>query len=524
MVVSEAPAVEERRVRDWSMVDTLCALGITVIAGVLRFARLGDPDTLVFDETYYAKDACWYLFISDQVCDTDVEITQVHPPLAKWLIAIGIRLFGYDSFGWRVSAAVAGTIGVLLVYLLARKLLRSTAGASIAAGLVALDFLHFVQSRISMLDIFAVTFGTAAVLFVVYDRDRLIAKLRARGPDAEVDAEAAADEEEDTEPNAPVVEDHGLLDRPWRIAAGAAGGAAAACKWNGGFYLLLVIVLTVTWEISARRREGKGWGGGARGFFSQELASTLLWLVLLPMLVYALSYVGRLEWTDSTWYRALWDRHKYMMDFHTGLASHHSYESPAWSWILLKRPVSFFFETDSQGRYKEIFAAGNPFVWWPAILALVYIAFRWLRSRDLTSPEGVIFGGFVATYLLWLPLSITGRSATFIFYLLPAIPFICLALGYIATRIGDTWEAKAAISLFWVGTVGLFIFYYPLLAQTALPKPDWDRRIWIFDDCDPAEPVRTRVTVTETEDGAPVTRATTTESNENLPPPGWCWI
>jgi dolichyl-phosphate-mannose--protein O-mannosyl transferase len=488
---SEAPRT------GWSRPDWIAATAVTVVAAAIRLARLSSPEKLVFDETYYAKDACWYVKASSSICDTSSEISQVHPPLAKWLIAIGIRIFGNTSFGWRISAAVAGTIGVLLLYLLARKLLDSTMGATLASGLLALDFLHFVQSRTSMLDIFAVTFGTAAVLFCVYDRERLLMN----GSDA-----------------------HGPLDRPWRIAAGAAGGAATACKWNGGFFLLLVIVLTIAWEVGARRKRGQTFFGALRRAFLEETVTILLWLVLLPLFVYSFTFIGRLEWGEGTWYRALWDRHKYMFDFHTNLESHHSYESPAWSWLLLKRPVSYFFETDSHDRYKEIFATGNPFVWWPGALAVVYAAFRWLRKRDFRSPEGVIVGGFAATYLLWIPLSVTGRSATFIFYFLPAVPFLCLALAYIATRIGRSWEARAAIALFSLGTIGLFVFYYPLLAETALPKPQWDKRIWIFNNCDPADPVETTVTVTQTKGGKVETSAQKTSSSESLPPPGWCWI
>lgn len=488
---------EPPRRPDWSRSDWIAATIVTLVAGAIRFVRLAEPDTLVFDETYYAKDACWYLESSSSICDTGSEISQVHPPLGKWLIAIGIRLFNSNPFGWRFTAAVFGTLGVLLLYLLARKLLGSTLGATMAAGLLTLDFLHFVQSRTSMLDIFAATFGTAAVLFVVYDRDRLLNKTQT---------------------------ELGRFDRPWRIAAGAAGGAATACKWSGAFFLLLVIMLTICWEYAARRRSGAGRSRAFGRMIVEEIPTVVLWLVFLPMGVYAFTYIGRLEWSEGTWYKALWDRHKYMFDFHANLESPHSYESPSWSWLLLKRPVSYFFETDSQDRYKEIFATGNPFVWWPALLALVYAAYRWIRSHDFSAPEGVIVGGFIATYGPWLPLALTGRQATFLFYLLPAIPFLCLVLGYLATKIGDSWEAKAALTLFSAGTVGLFIFYYPLLAQTAIPKSDWDRRIWIFDDCDPADPIETTVTVTETRNRRVETKEKVSSSNESLPPPGWCWI
>ncbi len=491
----EKPA---RPPRDWTRFDQIALITVTLVAGVLRLVRLADPDSLVFDEEYYAKDSCWYVHVSDAMCDRTSEVTQVHPPLGKWLLAIGIRLFGYNTFGWRIMAVVAGTVTVALLYLLARKLLGSTLGATIASGLLALDFLHFVQSRVAMLDVFAVAFGVAAVLFVVYDRDRILTGQH---------------------------EPRGLLERPWRIAAGAAAGAATASKWSGAFFLVLVIVLTVAWEVSARRRAGAGFAVAIGRAFLQEAVTIVVWFVLLPIAVYAFTYIGRLEWSEGTWVRALWDRQKYMADFHSKLGSHHSYESPAWSWLLLKRPVSYFFETDSQGRYKEIFASGNPFVWWPALLALLYAAVRWVRKPVLGLPEGVIIGGFALTYLVWLPIAATsGREATFLFYLLPAIPFMCLALGYIAVMIGNSWEAKAAISLFAAGTIGLFAFYYPLLTQVAIPQDDWDRRIWIFDNCDPGEGIETTSVSTVTNGRMVRTRTNVTTTTESLPPPGWCWI
>jgi dolichyl-phosphate-mannose--protein O-mannosyl transferase len=155
-------------------------------------------------------------------------------------------------------------------------------------------------------------------------------------------------------------------------------------------------------------------------------------------------------------------------------------------------------------------------------LALLFVAYRWLRTRDLRSPEGLILAGFAFSYLPWLVL---GRPAVFIFYLLPTVPFMCLALAYVATRIGRSWEATAAVGLFATATLGVFSFYYPLLAGKPIPQPEWNARMWIFDHCDKPVGGPATATVTETIGKQVTTRVTeTTSDTSGLPPVGWCWI
>ena len=501
-----APGVISRSRREhpraaWSPADTVVLIAVTALGGALRLARLDLPKTIMFDETYYAKDACFYLNLSQKVCGVNSEQTLVHPPLGKWLIAAGIKLFDYDSFGWRFAAAIAGTITIALLYVVARKLLGSTLGAGIASGLLAADFLHLVQSRIAMLDIFVPMFGLAAFLFLLFDRDRL---LRAAPSAARLG-----------------------LRRPWRVAAGAATGMAVASKWSGGLFVIAVIVLALTWEVAARRRANES--RALLGAFRAEGPSLIVALVLVPVVVYGLSYAGRLhgpmstcERADGSWTNQLLQHQRCMFDFHHNLEANHSYQSPPWSWLALKRPVSYYFDTAPNGDYKEVLAAGSPFVWWTSGLALLFLAFRWTRRRDFAAPEGTILAGFAFAYLPWLVLS-WGRPAVFLFYLLPAVPFMCLALGYVASRIGESWEARTATALFGVGAVGLFAFYYPLLADVSLPQGQWDKRIWVFDQCDRPEPSRS--ILTETTGGRTRTRTTVqTGQNEDLPPDGWCWI
>ncbi len=155
---------------------------VLVIAAGLRLWGLGTPDQLYGDESYYVFDAAAYLGggIVEPIGDdpprsgSPTRRTWVHPPLGKWIIALlGIGPLGQRPIGWRLPSAVFGIVGVALLYLLALRLWRSVWWAGVAALLLALDGLHIVQSRIAMLDIFLTTFITAAVLFLVLDRERM---------------------------------------------------------------------------------------------------------------------------------------------------------------------------------------------------------------------------------------------------------------------------------------------------------------------------------------------------------------
>ena len=136
----------------------------------LSACGLADPPSLIFDETYYAKDACHFAGGSEELCKIADDSTKVHPPLGKWLIAGGVKVFGFDSFGWRIVPAIAGIITVALLFLLARRLFKALLPSAIAALLLTFDPLHFsLQSRTAMLDIFVPMFGLAAFLFIAID-------------------------------------------------------------------------------------------------------------------------------------------------------------------------------------------------------------------------------------------------------------------------------------------------------------------------------------------------------------------
>src|SRR5258707_12970702 len=164
---------------------------VTAFGAFLRFNRLQVPRALIFDETYYAKDA-W------SILNHGVELTLVsnanaiiqaghtnifascdgtsacgeyvvQPEIGKLLIAVGEWLFGLNPFGWRLASAVFGSLAILLICRIARPVTRPTLLGSLAGLLMSLDRLEVVLSRSGILDIFLMVFVLGAVRCILIE-------------------------------------------------------------------------------------------------------------------------------------------------------------------------------------------------------------------------------------------------------------------------------------------------------------------------------------------------------------------
>jgi dolichyl-phosphate-mannose-protein mannosyltransferase len=482
----------------------MALLAVTAGAAAVRLPALGRPVGFIFDEIFYARNACRYV-IGSVECGIDDLASRAHPPLGNWLIGVGIKLFGFDEFGWRIMAAVVGTLSVVLLFLLVRQLLRRvrrplpTIGAFTASALLATDLLHVVQSRIAMLDVFVTAFVIAAVLFAVLDRDRPEQRAWSRRPAGWLSALA--------------------LHRPWRLLAGVSLGAAVAVKWSGAYVALAVIPLTVAWEI-ARRRAGQpgeprpGWGRATWLAVREEGPRTVALLGMVPLAVYLAAYIGRmpgeligLPWQEGTVWRGIWDHQQAMLTFHTTLAGNHPYESPPWSWLLLKRPVAYFF--DNASGYREILAIGSPLAWGLGLGALLVLVVLWARvGWRVRGPAATVIVAALANYLPWLALQ-GNRSQVFLWYILPTIPFLYAAAGVLLAWSWRWMAARVVAGVAGGAVIGLFAFFLPILVALPLDADGWRARMWLT-DCARPDAVTLQLPDDEISSGAP--------------PSGWCWI
>ena len=146
------------------------ALAFGVVGLAVRVWNLGSPKGFIFDEVYYAQNAHSLALHGVELNAKGIADFIVHPPVGKWLIALGIKVFGFNEFGWRISSAIIGSLSILLIYLVAQKLFSSTLISSSAAILTLADGLHLVHSRTALLDIFLMFFILLGFYFLLDSR------------------------------------------------------------------------------------------------------------------------------------------------------------------------------------------------------------------------------------------------------------------------------------------------------------------------------------------------------------------
>lgn len=519
-VPEPAPLTTIERLRDGILTDRLAGwivtLSITVLAFVIRFVNLAYPNKLIFDETYYAKDAytLWkYGYEREWPKDTadpsivaglpDVYLNNaefaVHPPVGKWLIGLGEHLFGMNSFGWRFMPLVFGTLLVFITIRLARRLSRSTLIGAVAGILLTFDGLAFTMSRIALLDIFQAFFLVMAVSAVVADRDYYRHRL--------ADRLETAGHRDFAGEFGPMI-----WWRPWRLLAGVAFGLALGTKWNSIFVLAVMGIVSVLWDVGARRLAGAGW----RSWLALVIDGipAFVRMVVVAAAVYLSTWTGWLlssggydrQWgldnPDSGWTRFLGEGwasllklHQDILAFHTGdyiRNATHPYDAHPIGWLVMARPIAL----DSVNKIlpgvdgctavapeyctRVMIAMGTPVLWWMAVVALVVAVIWWIGGRDWRF--GVPVVAALATYLPWFA---SADRPVFFFYAITIVPFTVIALAMVLGLIlgpaaGRHRRRGAIISGVAVALVILnFAYIYPLLTGGILYYQDWLSRMWL---------------------------------------------
>ena len=463
---------------------------IILLAAFFRLWNLGYPNKLVFDETYYVKDA-WTLWNtgSEKAWPQDANAAfepgqvngfltdpsfVVHPPLGKWIIGFGMWLFGPDnSFAWRISVALLSIAAVGLIMMIAKILFQTQVWALAAGFLFAIDGHAIVLGRTGLLDSMLMFFALLAFYFLV----RHLQSRRLEAP---------------------------TWSQPWLLAAGVTLGAAAAVKWSGLYFLAAFGLYVAASDAIERRQQALSAlsDGEKLPVSSWLLPSGLQALISFTLLVptalatYVASWTGWLVTADGydrssheNPFMALWQYHLDAYGFHINLHTPHSYASSPLTWLFSIRPTSFFYEglaegeggcASASGCSSAITALGNPFIWFLAAASVLLLAYLFITRKSKVG--GLILLGIVGGYLPWLAFL---NRTVFQFYAIAFLPWMILALVYVirlflhsrsqeqlprAVRIvGGYFGLSFAVSLFFV----------PIWIGTWTPYWYWHLHMWL---------------------------------------------
>jgi dolichyl-phosphate-mannose-protein mannosyltransferase len=485
------------RLRGWIVTAVL-----TLIGGIVRFQNLGSPTdngTPIFDEKHYVPQALQMLRNGGFEDNPGYELT-VHPPMGKYLIAIGEWIFGYDGVGWRFASALAGTVMILLIIRIARRLTRSTLLGGIAGVLLICDGVSHLQARMGMLDVFTAVFVLAGFACMLCDRDH------ARGRLAVAVREGFVNDS----PYGPR-----LGFRWWRFACGLSLGMVCAVKWDGLYWIAAFGLLTVFWDVSARKAAGvaRPWVGA----IVRDVLPALYALILVPVLVYLASWwawlssetgvdrhsVGgnypyqpgdpvpwELSWVPQA-LRLLLHYSQNVLYFHEHLLtpkdSPHPWESKPWTWPMGLRPMLYYYESGqascgSADCVSATMLIGTPAMWWLAFPAIGWALWRAVGRFDWRYIA--VLGTYLAGILPWF-LNIDRQM--YFFYMTPVAPFLVLLLvlplGEILGRARAGFERRHTGMLVVALYVGLvvanFVWLWPILNGDPISAWRWQAELWL---------------------------------------------
>ena len=401
-----------------------------------------------FDEIYHARTAYEHLHGLKTYEWT-------HPPLGKVLMMIGIKLFGMCPFGWRFMGALAGVLMLPVIYLMAKQLGASTKVSAVAMLLLALDSMHFTQTRIATIDSYSVLWIMVMYLFMF----RYVKMNFHREP-------------------------LGKTLVPLALC-GVTMGLAWATKWIG-IYASAGLVILFFWSFIERYAEHRRALGIKEADALIRNARTQYWrkalittgvcvicFIVIPLLIYYFSYYWQLRYEGGLSIKRVLQLQESMFSYHSGLGGDtHYFRSPWYEWPVIAWPMWYYKGSQylAEGMISSISCMGNPAVWWTGLAALIFtlVNSAWKKRADWVSVVLII--GFMSQYLPWV---LVPRS-TFIYHYFASVPFIILMTAFALGRLEKGRDGGAAFhissGILLALALLLFIMFYPL--ESGLPMSE----------------------------------------------------
>jgi dolichyl-phosphate-mannose--protein O-mannosyl transferase len=495
-------------------------IAVFLLSLALRFWGLGRFNTLVFDEVYYAKFAQNYL--------SQTSFFDGHPPLGKYIIAIGMWLSSYFPFwqdtvnvltgvarppwSYRWINALFGAFIPLIISGIAYQLSYRRSFAFLAGLFTACDGIFLVESRYALINQYIVIFGLLGQWLLLL---------------------ALANTKKQR--------------RFYLIFSGISFGAAIATKWNGLFFLIGVYLnWMLAWlkqHFALKNRDDQINLIDNASFYlsstelrqstatlniTQETTSKPLffplqkiaqlkiftaafYLGIIPLIAYSLIWIPHIIQNPKYNFIKV---HTQILSFHNRLGGNtndiHPYCAAWYKWPLLIRPIAYFYQTASNVNEPipivgpplpsnagkviyDVHAMGNPFLWWFSFAAILILIVAILLKQivipsiqqkrlSLNSPFSIDIGialylvlNYAANLLPWVKVN----RCVFIYHYMTAVVFAFMALAWLIDKCLRSYHIE--IRAFGLTVIFLiiiaFVFWMPIYLGLPLSADGYKLRM-----------------------------------------------
>lgn len=400
------------------------ALAVVLFVSLgLRMFWLSMPDNaLIFDESYYVNAARvmlgWEVPAGSPYAGAPAGLDPnlEHPPLGKALIALSMADLGDNGNGWRMPSVIAGMVALGALYLVVRSAGGTRWLGVLATGLLAFDNLTFVHSRLGTLDMMVVAFLLLGSWLVLSGR---------------------------------------------RLAGGAMVGFATLVKLTGVLGLVSLVAYEVvtaawTWKSAKAHRSSTIRPAGAivAGFLVVWLAG--MWVLDLRFTTYASPL----------------DHLAHMVSYGVSLTNSGnssigaSIASAPWQWLFNEGQINYLrvdLTTSAGGQaltrnaLVDFRGAVNPVLLGAAIIASLFVVIAAAKRRSRLALWCAIW--LAGNYVPYVALVLVNHRVTYLFYILPVIPALAVAVATLLLRSGlSRAVARGYVAAYLLGFAAYFPF------------------------------------------------------------------
>ena len=382
-----------------------------------------------FDEIYFARTA--YEYASGLPA-----YEWVHPPLAKIISSIPIKLFKMAPFYYRFMGNLAATLMIPILYLFSLKLFKKTKYAILTALLLIFDNFHFAMGRLgttdSILAFFIITSYFFMYLYISTKNEESLKKKITY-----------------------------LFFSSLFIAF------SISTKWTGLFAGLgLAIIFFIHFfknyvENKKITKNGK-----------KILLYTILFYSLIPIIIYISCY---LLFPNMVYYKTrnikeIIDITKSMYQYHSTLTESHPFYSTWYSWLFMYKPV-WYYSNEVGSLRATISGIGNPIVWISGTISIFYLFYICFKKKEKKALFLSI--GYICFLLPYMNIS----RGMFLYHYYPCYLFTMLATTYVIIQI--TKVKKNFYLYYIVIVIFFFLYFYPAISGELMNPNMIDRLRWL---------------------------------------------